>query len=75
MKRCKHTGGLVPIGARSNVVLDLSFLGPRHFLHFLNLRLAEFGVVVEEHAALLDGQVVFGPVPELAQVLIIQRIK
>lgn len=75
MKRCQHTGGLIPIGAKSDVVLDLSCFGPCYFLHLLDLRMAEFGVVVEKHAALLDGQVVFGPVPEVTQVLIIQCIK
>ena len=30
------------------------------------------GVVVEEHGAVQDGQVVLGPVPQLVQVLVVQ---
>lgn len=69
------TGGLVSVGAQSDVILEISLLGSRHFLHFSDFRHAEFGVVVEECAAALNGEVVLGPVPQLAQVLVVQGVK
>lgn len=41
----------------------------------MDLGHAELGVVVEKHASLQDGQVVLGPVPQLPQILVVQRIK
>lgn len=69
------TGGLVSVSALSDVILLVSLLGSRHFLHFSDFRQAEFGVVVEERAAALNGEVVLGPVPQLAQVLVVQGVE
>lgn len=69
------TRGLVSVGLGGDVVLDLPLFGPCHLLHLADLRHAEFGVVVEKHASLQDGQLVFGPVPELSQVLVVQGIE
>lgn len=69
------TGCLVPVGAPGNVVLLVATLGARDRYHFLDFRHAEFGVVVEEGAAALDGEVVLGPVPQLAQVLVVQCVE
>lgn len=69
------TGGLVSVGAQSDVILLVAFLGSRHFFHFSDFRHAEFGVVVEECAAALNGEVVLGPVPQLAQVLVVQGVE
>lgn len=69
------TGGLVSIGAQSDVILLVSLLGSCHFLHFSDFRHAQFGVVVEEGAAALNGEVVLGPVPQLAQVLVVQGVE
>lgn len=69
------TRGLVPIGAKSDVVLLIALTGSCYFRHFLDFRHAEFGVVVEEHAATLNGEVVLGPIPKLAQVLVVQGVE
>lgn len=69
------TGGLVSVGAQSDVILLVPPLGSRHFLHFSNFRHAQFGVVVEEHAAAMNCEVVFGPVPQLAHVLVVQCVE
>lgn len=69
------TGRLVSVGAQSDVILLVALLGSRHFLHFADFRHAEFGVVVEERAAALNGEVVLGPVPQLAQVLVVQGVE
>lgn len=69
------TRGLVSVGLGGDVVLDLPLFGPRHLLHLADLGHAEFGVVVEKHASLQDGQLVFGPVPELPQVLVVQGME
>lgn len=69
------TGGLVSVGALSDVILLVALLGSRHFLHFSDFRHAEFGVVVEESAAALNGEVVLGPVPQLTQVLVVQGVE
>lgn len=69
------TGGLVSVGAQSDVILLVAFLGSRHFFHFSDFRHAEFGVVVEECAAALNGEVVLGPVPQLTQVLVVQGVE
>lgn len=69
------TGGLVSVGALCDVILLVPLLCPRHFLHFSDFRHAEFGVVVEERAAALNGEVVLGPVPQLAQVLVVQGVE
>lgn len=69
------TGGLVPVGAYSDVVLLVALLGSCHLLHLSDFRHAKFGVVVEEHTTAMDGQVVLGPIPQLAQVLVVQRIE
>lgn len=69
------TGGLVSVGALSDVILLVALLGSRHFLHFSDFRHAEFGVVVEERAAALNGEVVLGPVPQLTQVLVVQGVE
>lgn len=69
------TGGLVSVGAQSDVILQVSLLGSRHLLHFSDFRHAQFGVVVEERAAAMNGEVVFGPVPQLTQVLVVQGVK
>lgn len=65
------TGGLVSIGPAGDFILDVSPLGARHLLHLADLRHAQLGVVKEEHAPLKDGQVVFVPVPQLTQVLVV----
>lgn len=49
------TGGLVSVGAPSNVILLVALDGARHLLHFADFRHAQFGVIVEEGAATLDG--------------------
>lgn len=41
----------------------------------MDLRHTEFGVVVEKHASLQDGQFVLGPVPQLPQILVVERVK
>lgn len=69
------TGGLVSVGAQRDVILLVSPLGSRHFLHFSDFRHAQFGVVVEEGAAAMNGEVVFGPVPQLTQVLVVQGVE
>lgn len=69
------TGGLVSVGALSDVILLVALLGSRHFFHFSDFRHAEFGVVVEERAAALNGEVVLGPVPQLTQVLVVQGVE
>lgn len=69
------TRGLVPVGAKSDVVLLIALTGSCYFRHFLDFRHAEFGVVVEEHAATLNGEVVLGPIPKLAQVLVVQGVE
>lgn len=69
------TRGLVPVGLGRDVVLGLSVLGARDLLHLADLGHAEFGVVEEEHASALDAQFVFGPVPQLTQVLVVQRVE
>lgn len=66
---------MVPVGASGNVVLLVATLGARYRDHFLDFRHAEFGVVVEERAAALDGEVVLGPVPQLTQVLVVQCVE
>ena len=69
------TGGLVPVGAERDVVFLVPLLRACHFLHGADLRHAEFGVVVQEGAAVQDGQVVAGPVPQLTQVLVVQSVE
>ena len=69
------TGGLVPVVAYSDVVLLVAVLGSGYLLHLSDFRHAEFGVVVEEHPTTRDGQVVLGPVPQLSEVLVVQRIE
>ena len=69
------TGCLVPIGAYSNVILLVALLSSCYLLHFSDFGHAKFGVVVEERPTTLNGEVVFGPVPQLTQVLVVQRIK
>lgn len=69
------TRSLVSVGLGGDVVLDLSLLEARHLLHLVDLRHAEFGVVMEKHASLQDGQLVLGPVPQLPQVLVVQRVE
>lgn len=66
---------MVPVGASGNVVLLVATLRARYRYHLLDFRHAEFGVVVEEGAAMLDGEVVLGPVPQLAQVLVVQCVE
>lgn len=66
---------LVPIGLQGNVVPLLTALSSGDFFHLVNFRQAEFRVVMEEELALSDGEVVFAPVPELPQVLVVQGIK
>lgn len=41
----------------------------------MDLGHAEFGVVVEKHASLQNGQFVLGPVPQLPQILVVERVK
>lgn len=69
------TWSLVSVCLGRDVVLDLPLFGSRHLLHLVDLGHAELGVVVEKHASLQDGQVVLGPVPQLPQILVVQRIK
>lgn len=69
------TRRLVSVGFRSDVILDLPVFGPSHLLHPAYFGHAELGVVVEEHAAPQDGQIMMGPVPELPQVLVVQGIE
>lgn len=69
------TGGLVAVGFGGDVILGMPLLGPRNLLHLADLGHAQLGVVVEEHAAAHDGQVVLAPVPQLTQVLVVQRIE
>lgn len=69
------TGCLVPVGLQGNVVPLLAALGSGHFLHLVDLRQAEFGVVVEEELALSDREVVLVPVPQLPQVLVVQGVE
>lgn len=66
---------MVPVGAYSDVVLLVALLGSRHILHLSDLRHAKLGVVVEEHTTMMDGQVVLGPIPQLMQVLVVQRVE
>lgn len=69
------TWGLVSVGLGGDVVLHQPLLGSCHLLHLADLGHAKFGVVVEKHAPLQDGELVFGPVPELPQVLVVQGVK
>lgn len=69
------TRSLVSVGLGGDVVLDLSLLEARHLLHLVDLGHAEFGVVMEKHASLQDGQLVLGPVPQLPQVLVVQSVE
>lgn len=69
------TGGLVPVSAYSNVILLVALLGSRYLLHLSDFRHAQFGVIVEECTTTLNGQVVLGPIPQLTQVLVVQRIE
>lgn len=69
------TGGLVPVGAYSDVILLVALFGSRYLLHLSDFRHAKFGVVVEEGTAALDSQIVFGPIPQLTQILVVQRIE
>lgn len=64
---------LVAVGLGRNVVPALP--GPGDLFHLANLRHAQLGVVVEEHASLQDAQLVLGPVPELSQVLVVQGVE
>lgn len=68
------TGGLVSIGP-ADFILDASPLSACHLFHLADLRHAQLGVVKEEHAPLKDGQVVFVPVPQLTQVLVVKRVE
>lgn len=67
------TEGLV--GVRRDADFVLPVLGPGHFFHADDLRLAEFGVVAEVHPAVEDGEVVFVPVPQLPQVLVVEGVE
>lgn len=69
------TGGLVSVGADSDVVLLVALLGPRYLFHLSNLRHAEFRVVVEEDPTVLDRQVVLGPIPQFSEVLVVQCVE
>lgn len=69
------TGGLVPVGACSNVILLVAIFGTRDLLHLSDFRHAKFRVVVEEGTTPLDGQVCLGPIPQLTQVLVVQCIE
>lgn len=69
------TGSLVPVGLGGDVVLDLPLLQPGHLLHLVDLRHAQLGIVMEKQASLQDGQLVFGPVPQLPQILVVQRVE
>lgn len=69
------TRGLVAVGLEGDVVLLLAPLGPRDLLHLVDLGQAELGVVVEEELPAGDGQVVLAPVPQLAQVLVVQGVE
>lgn len=69
------TGCLVPVGALDNVVHLVAALGARYRDHFLDFGHAELGVVLEERAAALDGEVVLAPVPQLAQILVVQCVE
>ena len=69
------TWGLVSIGLGGYVHFLLPIFGSCDLSHTADLRHAEFGVVEEKHAPLQDGELVFGPIPELPQVLIVQCIK
>lgn len=69
------TEGLVSISWDADIVFRDPVLGPGHLFHPEDLRLAEFGVVEEEHPAVEDGEVVFGPVPQLTQVLVVHGVE
>lgn len=69
------TEGLVSISGDADFIFSDTVLGPGHFFHPEDLRLAEFGVVEEEHPAVEDGEVVFGPIPQLPQVLVVRGIE
>lgn len=69
------TGSLVPVGLGGDVVLDLPLFQPSHLLHLVDLRHAQLGVVMEKQASLQDGQFVFGPVPQLPQILVVQCVE
>lgn len=66
---------MVPVGAYSDVILLVALLGSRNLLHLSDFSHAKFGVVVEEHTTMVDGQVVLGPIPQFAQVLVVQSIE
>lgn len=66
---------MVPVVANVDVILLVALLGSRYLLHLSDFRHAKFGVVVEEHTTKLDGQVVLGPIPQLTQVLVVQRME
>ena len=66
---------MVSVVLGGDVVLDLPVLGACDFLHLAYLRHAQLGVIVEEHAAVADGQLVLGPVPQLPEVLVVQGVE
>lgn len=69
------TRSLVPVGLGGDVVLHVARLQPSHLLHLVDLRHAQLGVVMEKQASLQDGQLVFGPIPQLPQILVVQRVE
>lgn len=66
---------LVSISRDVDFVFGYPVLGPGDLLHSEDLGFAELRVVEEEHPALSDGQVVFGPFPKLSQVRVVQGIE
>lgn len=66
---------LVSIRGDVYIVFGDPVFCPRDLFHPKDLRFAEFGVVEEEHPALQDFQVVFGPVPQLSQVRVVQGVE
>lgn len=69
------TGCLVSVGANCDVVLLVALLGSRYLLQLSDFRHAKLRVEVEERATLLDCQVVLGPIPQLAEVLVVECVK
>lgn len=75
LHRQSLTRGLVAVRLQGNVVPLLPPLRPRDLFHLVDLRQAQLGVVMEEEFPPCDSEVVFTPVPELAEILVVQGVK
>lgn len=69
------TERLVSVSGDVDFIFGNPVFGPSDLFHFEDLGFAEFGVVEEEHPSLQDFQVVFGPVPQLSQVGVVQGVE